>query len=79
MGTKDDLDEGTKHIMINVKIHKENKDNLVKYDGFIVSKGINLTYIAFCFNQSRPCLCQKLFPDYKKTSKHSLKYFNQTN
>ena len=39
--------------MINVKIHKENKDNLVKYDGFIVSKGINLTYIGFCFTQSR--------------------------
>ena len=46
MGTEDDLEEGTKHIMINVKIHKENKDNLVKYDGFIVSKSINLTYIG---------------------------------
>ena len=53
MGTEDDLEEGTKHLMINVKIHKENKDNLVKYDGFIVSKAINLTYIGFCFTQSR--------------------------
>ena len=34
--------------MINFKIHKENKDNLDKYDGFVVSKGINLTYIVFC-------------------------------
>ena len=34
--------------MISVKIHQENKDNLVKYDGFIVSKAINLTYIGFC-------------------------------
>ena len=34
--------------MTNVKIHKENNHNLVKYDGFIVSKAINLTYIAFC-------------------------------
>ena len=33
--------------MINVKIHKEKKDNLIKYDGFIVSKAINLTYIGF--------------------------------
>ena len=48
MGIKDDLEEGTKHIMINVKIHKENKDNLVKYDGCIMSKVINLTYIGFC-------------------------------
>ena len=54
MGTKDYLEEGTKHLMINVKIHKENKDNLVKYDGFIMSKEINLTYIGFCFTQSRP-------------------------
>ena len=33
--------------MINVKILKEKKDNLVKYDGFIVFKAINLTYIGF--------------------------------
>ena len=24
------------------------KDNLVKYDGFIVSKAINITYTGFC-------------------------------
>ena len=48
MGIEDDLQEGTKHQIINGKIHKENKDNLVKYDGFIVSKAINLTYICFC-------------------------------
>ena len=47
MGTEDDLEEGTKHLMINVKIHKENKDNLVECDDFIVSKAINLTYIGF--------------------------------
>ena len=34
--------------MINVKVHKENKDNLDKYDGFIMSEEINLTYIGFC-------------------------------
>ena len=34
--------------MTNVKIHKENNHNLVKHDGFIVSKAINLTYIGFC-------------------------------
>ena len=34
--------------MINVKIQKENINNLVKYYGFIVSKKINLTYIGFC-------------------------------
>ena len=56
MGTEDDLEEGTKHLMIHVKIHRENKDNLVKYDGFIVSKAINLTYNSFCFTQSRPYL-----------------------
>ena len=48
MGTKDDLEEGTKHLMINLKVHKENKDNLVECDDFIVSKAINLTYIGFC-------------------------------
>ena len=54
MGIEDDLDEGTKHLMVNVNIHKEKKANLVKYDGIIVSKEINLTYIGFWFTQSRP-------------------------
>ena len=48
MGPEDDLEEGTKHVMINVRIHKENKDNLIKYGGFIVFKAINLSYIDFC-------------------------------
>ena len=48
MGTTNVLEEGTKHLMINVKIHKESKYNLFKYDGFIASKAINLTYIGFC-------------------------------
>ena len=46
MGTTNVLEEGTKHLMINVKIHKESKYNLFKYDGFIVSKADNLTYIG---------------------------------
>ena len=61
------------------KAYKEKIIMAINADGYYqpVKDGLQQENVLQKYDDYR-CLCQKLFPDYKKTSQHNLKYFNRT-